>query len=481
MPGDVEFMAGIYNGADVPITLTDPPATVVVTYAPMTFVAVTGGEGWSCVDLGDGLHCTFSGTIAEDSTEAVRVFTSVDESVTGVDLSVEVGYSLGMHDPNSGNDTVNERVAIGFPDPDADEESSSPAPMSLALASDTADVIAGGSVLIDVLANDTISDGTVDVAVSPMNGTTVVTDDQHIEYTAREEFSGLDSFVYEACDSSGECGWAAVSVQVLGMPAQAPVPADVPAGGDAELAAPGGGNDDPANEPEPPAQADLAPPVAVDDNATTAREVEVLVDVLRNDIAPSGELDPASVRIVADAASGSAFPNPDGTISYTPGVAFTGVDSFDYEVCDDNDLCARATVTIAVDEGEAVDDGNAPTEDTSDGVDDENAPVTENTNGSPDIPDTPEAPSAGGGAVGDQGVTPAPTGTPPAAAPTNAERSVLGDDLGLTSTGPATPGERSLALPNTGSSSALLAGLGAGLLVAGAVFVGLGRRQHAAM
>ena len=60
--------------------------------------------------------------------------------------------------------------------------------------------------------------------------------------------------------------------------------------------------------------------------------------------------------------------NVDGTITYTPAVDWNGVDSFDYEICDTDGLCATATVTVTVtpqnDPPTAVDDIDTTPEDT---------------------------------------------------------------------------------------------------------------------
>lgn len=91
-------------------------------------------------------------------------------------------------------------------------------------------------------------------------------------------------------------------------------------------------------------------PDANDDSATTPKDTPVTVNVLANDTPPPGEtLDPTSVTIVSPPTAGTAVPNPDGTITYTPQVGFVGVVTFTYVVADtEGTYSLPATVTITV-------------------------------------------------------------------------------------------------------------------------------------
>jgi hypothetical protein len=50
--------------------------------------------------------------------------------------------------------------------------------------------------------------------------------------------------------------------------------------------------------------------------------------------------------VTADPSHGTATPNGNGTVTYTPALSFSGSDAFTYRICDTTDLCATATVTI---------------------------------------------------------------------------------------------------------------------------------------
>lgn len=81
-------------------------------------------------------------------------------------------------------------------------------------------------------------------------------------------------------------------------------------------------------------------PVAVKDGASTtvcrtAPCPSILIDVVANDTDADGNLDPATVAIVvAPNKGGTATPNPDGTVTYTPKLNFRGSENFSYQVSD---------------------------------------------------------------------------------------------------------------------------------------------------
>jgi hypothetical protein len=171
-------------------------------------------------------------------------------------------------------------------------------------------------VTIDVLANDSDADGTLDPATvamwnSPANGGTIVESDGRITYIPNPDFSGDDSFTYKVGDDDGGISnEATVSVTVTAV------------------------ND---------------PPSAADDSATTGQDTAVIIDVLTNDSDADGTLVPATVTVQSAPGDGSATVNVDGTITYTPNADFSGTDTFTYTVEDnDGDASNAATVTVTV-------------------------------------------------------------------------------------------------------------------------------------
>ncbi|HEX6828878.1 MAG TPA: Ig-like domain-containing protein, partial [Burkholderiales bacterium] len=94
----------------------------------------------------------------------------------------------------------------------------------------------------------------------------------------------------------------------------------------------------------------IAGPVAANDTASTTTGVTVTIPVLANDSCV-GVCDPASVTIGIAPANGSAVPNTDGTVTYTPNEGFTGTNGFSYTVRDTTtgtQLSNIATVTVTV-------------------------------------------------------------------------------------------------------------------------------------
>ncbi|KNC66851.1 hypothetical protein AC626_14535, partial [Pseudoalteromonas rubra] len=175
-------------------------------------------------------------------------------------------------------------------------------------------------VAIDVLANDSDSDGSLNynsltVVSAPTNGN-VALDTAELSgfiYTPQSGFSGSDSFTYQVQDNEGSLSnTATVTITV-----------------------------EPLNQP----------PVAVNDSATTTQEVAVTIDVLANDSDSDGSLNYNSLTVVSAPANGSVTLDTvelSGFI-YTPQSGFSGSDSFTYQVQDnEGSLSNTATVTITV-------------------------------------------------------------------------------------------------------------------------------------
>ena len=194
-----------------------------------------------------------------------------------------------------------------------------------------------GSVVVDILANDTDLDGTIDpttvvITTNPTNGTVVVNPTRgEVTYTPNANYNGSDSFAYTVQDNEGATSSpATVSLNVT-----------------------------PVNDA----------PVAVDDTIST-QEDTVLSSVIDLD-ANDTDLDGDDLSVVAGtfttAQGGSLVVAADGSYTYTPPVNFNGVDSVDYTVTD-GELTDVGTLTINVvpvnDAPVAVDDEVNAIEDT---------------------------------------------------------------------------------------------------------------------
>ncbi|MFT7579459.1 MAG: ferredoxin [Myxococcota bacterium] len=266
-------------------------------------------------------------------------------------------------------------------------------------------------VTIDVLDNDSDPDGDtlfIDSFTQPVDGDVVLVPGEGLRYFPPANFTGEATFVYTACDSFGGCAVATVTVTILPFndPPVAledevttrmnvPVTVDVlgndldPDGDTLAIVSttePGNGTvlvdgDQVTYTPDPgffgddvfdvtitdPSGSestamvivhvlvgDNGDPIAVDDAYTVAINTPTQLDVLDNDSDPDG--DALSITDVVQPEHGSATINPDGTLQYTPGTDFVGVDTFTYEICDAVGNCAIATVTMTVMD----DDANRP-------------------------------------------------------------------------------------------------------------------------
>jgi ELWxxDGT repeat protein len=176
---------------------------------------------------------------------------------------------------------------------------------------DAAVVDEGGSVTIDVGANDADVDGdsltVVDIAVAPTFGTVSVVNGQVVYAAAPGSGGVVDWFSYVIEDGQGGSAIGAVTVTV----------------GDVNT-----------------------PPVAADDAATTDEDAAVTIFVLAND--SDDDPDPLLVEIVGAPANGTAAVNGDGSITYTPAAHFNGADAITYRITDSAGQTAQATVAITV-------------------------------------------------------------------------------------------------------------------------------------
>jgi len=172
------------------------------------------------------------------------------------------------------------------------------------------------SIIIDVLANDNdpdgsddIDTGSVTVVQNPDDGSVSVGSSGTILYTPDLDFIGTDTFEYEVCDEGGLCDTAEVTVTVEDYP---------------------------------------EPPIASNDVASTSEDTAVEFSVVANDSDPDDNLDADTVSITAAPGNGSASHTGSGTVRYVPNANHNGSDSFVYQVCDTDDLCDTATVTVTI-------------------------------------------------------------------------------------------------------------------------------------
>src|SRR5690606_13141827 len=165
-----------------------------------------------------------------------------------------------------------------------------------------------------VLANDTDDGGAPLTAALTDNvdhGSLTLNGDGSFTYTPQPDFVGTDSFRYRANDGTAQSNVATVAISITAV------------------------ND---------------PPVAADDNYTTAEDAPLTVNaangVLANDTDPDG--DTLTAAIVAGAGNGTVALNANGAFTYTPPAGFNGTTSFTYRARDGNAQSNVARVTIQV-------------------------------------------------------------------------------------------------------------------------------------
>ena len=185
------------------------------------------------------------------------------------------------------------------------------APNSMpAAANDSADVMAGTSTGIAVLANDNDPEGDTLAIIgvdAPAHGTIAVQPDQSIRYEPQSGFAGIDSFTYTVGDGAGAVSTANVTVAVT-LP--------------------------------------NAPPLARADQATTISGTAVTIDALANDNDPEGG--PIVLSGVSLPGHGDLTLTPDHRFVYTPDAGFVGADGFSYAVRDEEGASSTGIVTVDV-------------------------------------------------------------------------------------------------------------------------------------
>ena len=85
-----------------------------------------------------------------------------------------------------------------------------------------------------------------------------------------------------------------------------------------------------------------------DDKESTPLNTPVNIPVLDNDIDPDGDDLTTVDSILIQPTNGAVSKIPNGTVTYTPNPGFSGDDSFTYRVCDSDNQCDEAVVTVTV-------------------------------------------------------------------------------------------------------------------------------------
>ena len=159
-----------------------------------------------------------------------------------------------------------------------------------------------------VLANDSGGSGSLTALLisNPSHGSLTLTNNGGFTYTPASNFTGVDSFTYEATDGQTTSSVATVTITVNNFP------------------------------------------VANNDSYTVAENTTLTVGppgILANDTGGIGRL---SAILVSGPSNGTLALTNNGSFSYTPADNFIGLDSFTYQATDGVSTSGVATVTFTV-------------------------------------------------------------------------------------------------------------------------------------
>jgi outer membrane murein-binding lipoprotein Lpp len=183
-------------------------------------------------------------------------------------------------------------------------------PVCPVAVNDQATTAKGAAITIDALANDKDTTGASICAVQSTTdkGQKAAISNGKITYTPCSNFCGTDTFTYSICKTGCDKSTATVTVTVT-----CPVC-----------------------------------PVAVNDQATTAKGAAITIDALANDKDTTG----ASICAVqSTTAKGGKAVISNGKITYTPCSSFCGTDTFTYSICKTGCDKSTATITVTVNKG----------------------------------------------------------------------------------------------------------------------------------
>ncbi len=293
------------NVNDPPVAIDDNSATKVNTPVEINILANDSDSDGS-IDQGSVIIIQNS----DNGSINVNLSTGIVTYTPDVNFNGQDNFTYQVCDNDGDCDTANVLIVIS--------QNLIP-PIVL---NDFAITMVNQPVEIDILDNDSDSDGTIDqgsvlITNSPSHGQlTIDPATGVVTYEPEDDFVGNDIFIYQVCDNDSLCASANVNITV--NQAGAPIPT----------------ND---------------PPVAEDDFAQTLRNNSIGIDVSLNDTDPDDNLDITTIIITVPPGDGSlSLDSITGMVIYTPTGGFVGQDTFLYEICDTEGLCDFATVVINV-------------------------------------------------------------------------------------------------------------------------------------
>ena len=273
------------------ITVTDTlPLGVTVTAAPPGASITATSVSWPIASLAAGETATFSLIVAVPVTASGTLVNTV--ASTERDPGSEPGEQQRHRADGPGDD---DRPPVRATEHRADRArpvAHDPHGVPVVAALTATDADPG-----QVLAWNPVP------LVPPANGTATVDAGGRFTYTPDPGFTGLDTVVVQVCD-----------------------------------------NGSPVLSAQPTVRIEVTP-VAVGDFAVTTPSTAVVIDVAANDIGPA-----TAPAVVTPPSDGTASPGPGDSVTYTPNAGFTGIDTFEYQICAPGapTACEVAVVTVIV-------------------------------------------------------------------------------------------------------------------------------------
>lgn len=313
--------------AEVTVEVTpvnDPPVISVISDQTIAEDGSTGAIAFSVTDV-DNADGSLLVT-AMTSNGVVIPMSSITLGGSGSErtVTIEPATEKNTWDAAGGAHeavTITLRVSDGsLTDSEPFEVTVTPVSDSPSAADDAASVDEDGSVVIDVLSNDSdvdLENEGDNLTISAVSGidnasVTIAGDGKSITFSPDPHWNGSETFSYTITDESGLSATANVTMTVEAV------------------------ND---------------APTAVNDNANVDEDSSIMIDVLGNDsdvdLAREGDL--LIVLSTSGVTDGAVVISPDGkSLTYTPNADWSGTESFSYTVRDAHGATDTATVSVIV-------------------------------------------------------------------------------------------------------------------------------------
>ncbi|MGQ0619411.1 MAG: Ig-like domain-containing protein [Panacagrimonas sp.] len=324
--GLIYVPAANFNGADSFTYLASndngqsSPVTVSIVVDPVNDAPVAVADSFTTTE-DTPLQIAARGVLANDSDVDGNALTAIVETPPAhgtLELAADGSFLYTPEAEFGGSDSFTYRASDG-------SAQSAPATVNIIVGiSDDLPVAADDAFATDedlvltiaapgVLANDTDPEGARLRAVlvaGPQNGTLQLAVNGAFRYTPAADFSGTDSFTYQATDGTAQSAVATVMLTVRGI--------------------------------------DDAPVAAPDSYSTPEDQVLTVATpgVLGNDLDADGSA--LTAVLVTGPANGTLALAANGSFTYTPAVDFTGLDGFSYSARDAATSSAPVAVTISV-------------------------------------------------------------------------------------------------------------------------------------